>query len=143
MTEGERRRDAVTVAHAWVAAVNAVDADGLAALSAADIEIVGPRGSVRGVDVLREWLLRAGIALETTRTFAGVSDVVLAHRATWQTPGTATPSSADVASWFQIQEGRVARYQRFDDLQSAIAASGLEPTDEITSRANHSGMDLV
>lgn len=29
MTEEERMQDAVTVAHAWVAAVNAADADGL------------------------------------------------------------------------------------------------------------------
>lgn len=124
-------QDPVAVALDWVDAANARDVARLDAVSSPDIEIVGPRGSVRGVHVLREWLDRAGLTLETIRTFARGSDVVLAQRGTWKTPGTTTTSSADVASWFRIHEGRVAGYQRFDDLQAALDSAGLKAGHEI------------
>src|SRR5690606_32405887 len=98
-----------------------------------DIEIVGPRGIASGAHVLREWLDRAGLTLETTRIFVRGSDVVLAQRGSWKAPGMTTTSSADVASWFRIHEARVARYQRFDDLQAALDSAGLTTAHEIRS----------
>lgn len=127
MTNDAHEQDAaVSVALAWVAAANAQDVDRLETLSSADIEIVGPRGAARGAHVLREWLARAGLTLDTTRVFAQGSDVVLQQRGTWQPSGATMASSADVGSWFRIHDGRVARYQRFDNLQAALAAAGLE-----------------
>lgn len=119
------------IAHAWVEAANAQDADSLTALSSSEIEIVGPRGTARGIAVLCGWLLRAGLTLETTRTFTGDSHTVMAHRGTWRTPDTTAVSVADVASAFHIQNGRVARYQRFDDLQTALTSVGLDESHEI------------
>jgi hypothetical protein len=129
--QDSRTRSSATIAHAWVAAANAQDGDRLAALSSPDIEIVGPRGSARGIAVLHDWLRRSGLTLETTRTFAGDSHVVMAHRGTWQTAGTTDISSADVSSSFDIQGGCVARYQRFDDLPTALAAAGLDESHEV------------
>jgi hypothetical protein len=130
MKEDVQMHESATIAEAWVAAANGQDAERLVALSSPDIEIVGPRGTARGVAVLRDWLQRAGLTLETTRSFTRGSHVVLAHRGTWRTPGTTAVSSADMASRFDIQDGRVARYQRFDDLQAALAAAGLDESHE-------------
>jgi hypothetical protein len=58
MTQG----DPVEVVQAWVAAANAGDAERLVALSAPDIEVVGPRGIGAGHRLLREWLARAGLS---------------------------------------------------------------------------------
>lgn len=132
--EDRNTQPAATIAHAWVAAANAQDADRLAALSSPQIEIVGPRGSARGVEILRVWLLRAGLTLETTRTFARDSHVVMAHRGTWQTPDTTNPSSADISSGFDVEGGCVVRYQRFDDVQTALASAALDESHEITSQ---------
>ena len=48
------------VVMAWQQAANASDIDRLLALSGPEIEIVGPRGSGRGHQLLRDWLARAG-----------------------------------------------------------------------------------
>jgi hypothetical protein len=44
----------------WQAASNAEDSDLLLAVSDPQIEIAGPRGSGRGHQMLRDWLVRAG-----------------------------------------------------------------------------------
>ena len=54
----------------WVEAANREDAHRLEELSSPEIEIVGPRGTVRGAAILQEWRGRAGLTLETRRGFA-------------------------------------------------------------------------
>ena len=58
------------VALAWIDAANRQDVEALVALSSPEIEIVGPRGSVRGTSVSEDWIARAGLVLENRRTFA-------------------------------------------------------------------------
>ena len=124
-------QEPTAVAHAWVEAANRQDGDGLAALSSPDIEIVGPRGSVRGAAVLREWLTRAGLTLENRRTFARNGTVVVEQRGVWRSAETeGEASEADVASRFEVEGGRVVAYERFDNLSAALAAAGLGEADE-------------
>jgi hypothetical protein len=61
---------ALEIVAPWVAAANAQDIDRLLELSDPDIEIVGPRGTGSGHQLLREWAAHAGLTLETLRTFA-------------------------------------------------------------------------
>ena len=61
------------VAHAWQDAANAQDIPRLLELSAPDIEIIGPRGSGFGHQLLKEWLARAGLTLTTQRAKSLVS----------------------------------------------------------------------
>jgi hypothetical protein len=61
--------DARAVVLAWHAALNAGDVEAVIGLSAAEIEVGGPRGTARGVDVVREWVARAGIRLEPGRMY--------------------------------------------------------------------------
>ena len=62
--------NSVTLVQAWQDAANTQNVDRLIALSDPNIEIVGPRGSGYGHQLLREWLGRAGLRLEMLRVFA-------------------------------------------------------------------------
>jgi hypothetical protein len=73
-------QETVNVLAAWQDAANRQDVEQLLALSDPKIEIVGPRGVARGHQVLTEWLSRAGLTLETFRTFAKDGVVVMAQR---------------------------------------------------------------
>ena len=121
----------LTVVRDWIDAANRQDTDALLALSDPDVEIVGPRGSVRGAAVLRDWLARAGLTLKTKRAFARGGAVVVEQRGVWRSAETGGEASeADVASRFEVEGGRVVAYERFDDLGAALAAAGLGEADE-------------
>lgn len=123
--------DPVNVVLAWIEAANAGDVERLLALSAPNIEVVGPRGSGTGHQLLREWLARAGLTLDTKHVFAGREAVVLEQRGVWraQETGEVTGERA-LASAFRVEGERVAWFARFDDLDAALAAVGLSRMDE-------------
>src|SRR5262249_9931828 len=120
------------VVRRWLDAANRQDADALLALSDPDIEVVGPRGSARGHQALREWLARAGLAVETRRAFSRGDVVVLAQHGVWRSPASGeVVGAADMASSFWLGGGRVVRYARYDDLAVALKQAGLELSDEV------------
>ena len=122
----------LAVVRAWIDAANRQDGGGLVALSDPDIEIVGPRGAVRGAAVLRDWLERAGLTLETRRTFARGGAVVVEQRGVWRSTETGeVMGEADVASRFAVDRGRVTAFERFDTLDAALAAAGLSASDAL------------
>ncbi len=121
----------IDVVRAWQEAANNKDRDRLVALSDPNIEIVGPRGSSYGGQVLREWLERAGLTLTTLRVFARGAVVVVEQRGVWRSLETnEITGDRIVASSFRVENGRVTRYERFDDLDSALREAGLEWRDE-------------
>lgn len=125
----------VAIVMAWQDAVNRRDAAGLLALSGRDIELVGPRGSARGRHLLRDWLDRAGLRLDTGRVFARGAVVVVEQRGAWHDAETgALIGTAELASCFHVADGRVARYARYDGLAEALVAGGLGRADEIPAR---------
>jgi ketosteroid isomerase-like protein len=118
--------------HAWLAAVNAGDADAALARTAPDVAIVGPRGTARGRAVLRAWLSHAGATFATRAVYARGDAVVVAQRGTWRDPATgATRGAADVATRFRVTNGQVAELQRYDELAAALREAGLTPADGI------------
>src|SRR5688572_7418218 len=66
----------VEVVQAWQEAANRRDIEQVLQLSKADIEIVGPRGSGFGHDLLRQWFDHARVELEPLRVFARGAVVV-------------------------------------------------------------------
>lgn len=128
-----RPSDALHVVSAWQEASNAQDVDRLLALSDSNIELVGPRGSGFGHQLLREWLGRAGLMLTTQRAFARASGVVLEQHGIWHAPETGQViGEKTLASTFVVSDrGQVTRFARYDSLQEALDAAGLDLADEV------------
>ncbi len=126
------------VVEAWLDAVDRADAAAAMALCAPDVEVVGPRGSVRGREVLGPWMARAGFTARSLRWFCGAGGAVVVEQdATWADPATgAGRGRAVVASRFLVADGVISRFQRHDEgLPAALAAAGLGDADEVTARA--------
>ncbi|MBV8759370.1 MAG: nuclear transport factor 2 family protein, partial [Deltaproteobacteria bacterium] len=62
---------ALEVVESWHAALNAHDDAQLCALTAENVELVGPRGATRGHTSLRQWLGQAAFTAEPLRWFCG------------------------------------------------------------------------
>jgi hypothetical protein len=119
------------VVRAWQDAANVKDIDRLVELSDPDIEVVGPRGSGRGHRLLREWLGRAGLSLETRRVFVRGNAVVVAQHGVWRSAETGeVTGERDVASLFRVAGRRVAYFARYDSLDDALREAGLDYGDE-------------
>ncbi|QIN82557.1 DUF4440 domain-containing protein [Rubrobacter tropicus] len=117
---------------AWHEALNAGDAERLAALSHPDVELGGPRGPAMGRQVLKDWVGRANIRLEPLRSFRGGRTVVVEEEATWRDADTGEKTGgATVATVFRVRDGLVAAVVRHDDLEDALRAAGLEESDRV------------
>lgn len=128
---------AISVVRAWVEAANAENASRLRDLSSPDIEIIGPRGAGRGSRLLAEWLARAGLHLTTQRAFARDNCVVLEQYGVWRSPETREiVGEGTVASVFEVENGRVAHFARYDTLRMAMEMAGLTETDEVIGEPN-------
>ena len=126
----------LSVIETWQAAINTRDLDQLASVTAPDIEIVGPRGSGRGRELLTTWITRAGFTSEVLRWFCGAHGVVVVEqRGRWHVPDSSAPSERIVASAFRVQAGRVVRYQRFEALHEALTAAALDEQHEVIHRS--------
>ena len=132
------------VVESWHAAVNARDIEQLCALTSKDVEVVGPRGMSRGHAALRQWFRRGGFNAEPLRWFCDSrGHVVVEQRGRWFTPEAVTvedsgrwfipdtTSERIVATAFSVLAGRVVRYQRFEKLHDALAATQLSDDDEV------------
>lgn len=121
----------LAIAQAWQEAANAQDIERLIELSDVNIEIVGPRGSGFGQQLLRDWMARAGLTLETLRAFARGEQIVLEQHGIWRSLETGeVTGDKTLASTFHVQAGRVVRFARYDQLATALAAVGLTEADE-------------
>ena len=117
---------------AWQDAANRQDGDRLVELSAPDIEVVGPRGSGHGYQLLKDWLGRAGLHLITLRAFTHDNVVVIAQHGVWRSAETGeVTGERDLASRFRIDGQRVVQYARYDNLDVALVEAGLHYSDEI------------
>lgn len=127
---------ALAVVEQWLAAVNGGNRRLLQELSAEDVEIVGPRGSAHGRQVLADWMGRAGFSAEALRWFCGADgNVVVEQNGRWSDPATgAELGRARVASHFAVSDEAVARYQRHDSLATALTSAGLTTDDEVSTR---------
>jgi ketosteroid isomerase-like protein len=114
---------------AWHAALNAGDAERVVALSLEDVEVGGPRGAGRGIDLLRDWVGRSRIQLSPLRTFpADGPTIVVEQAAQWATAGGGVTEPQVVASVFRVRDGRISAVIRYPDVPSALEAAGLDPS---------------
>src|SRR3954470_21605756 len=107
----------VEIAEAWQQAANQQDSERLLALSDGNIEIVGPRGSGYGHQLLRDWIARAGLSMTSLRAFVSGSTVVVEQQAVWRSVETGEKLSESViASQFRVQNNSVDQFARYDNL---------------------------
>ena len=120
------------IVQAWQDAANSQNIDRVIELSAPTIEIVGPRGSGHGHQLLRDWLGRAGLHLTTLRAFAHNNIVVLAQHGVWRSVETGeVAGERNVASRFRVDGQRIVQFARYDNLDIALDEAGLHNSDEI------------
>jgi ketosteroid isomerase-like protein len=122
----------VCVVAAWHEALNDGDVEGVAELSHPDVEVGGPRGSGRGAQLLRDWVLKASIHLEPRRIFHQGATVIVEQEAVWRSPDTGeTTDRQTVASIFVVLDGLVTRVSRHPDLADALRAADLGGSREL------------
>lgn len=115
----------------WHEALNDGDIERLVALSHPKVEVGGPRGSGRGAQLLREWVDRANIRLESRRVFHRADTVVVEQEAEWRSPETGEPIGGQtVASVFVVRDGLVVSVLRYDDLAVALRVADLDESYE-------------
>lgn len=108
---------------AWHTALNEGDLDALVALCTDDVEVGGPNGVTRGAEVLREWYERAGLHLHLQAFLQRREVVVVTQEAVW----VSDPETIhQVASVFRVQAGLIASVVRFEDLEAALSAAGMD-----------------
>ena len=122
-----RHGDPVALVQAWQEAANRLNVDRLLELSDTNIEVVGPRGSGFGHQVLRDWLARAGLRLQTLGTFVDGNIVVVEQHGVWRSLETwEVTGEKIVASVFHVDDRHIVRFARYDNLNAALEAAGLD-----------------
>src|SRR5258708_31712000 len=97
---------------AWHAALNSADVERVLSLSTDDVEVGGPRGAGHGADLLRDWVARAGVRLESGRVFVRGEGVVVEQSARWPSPDGKLPDPQTAPSVFRVQNGLVSSTRR-------------------------------
>lgn len=93
-----------------------------------DVELGGPRGLAKGVEVFRDWVAGSGIELETVRFFRRHDVAVAVQVARW----SRDDAVREMATEFAARAGRICRIVRRDDgVERALAAAGLSVADEL------------
>ena len=104
----------------WHEALNQGNVEEMAALVHPDVEIVGPRGSTQGVQMMREWFVRANVRLVPVAYFANGQTshghtLVVQENGEWIDPATGDmQSSLPVVTIFCITDQRITRIVRCD-----------------------------
>jgi hypothetical protein len=125
---------------AWHAAVNAGDTERVVSLSTQDVEVGGPRGSGRGVDLLRGWLGRAGIQLDPRRSFVSEHGVVVEQSVQWDDADGGLTEPQLVGTVFRLREGKIESVVRYADVRTALDAAGLDPSLADAPNSRTSGL---
>jgi hypothetical protein len=126
--------DALAVVRRWHHALNAGVVEQMVALVHPYVEIGGPRGSVRGAEVVAEWFGRANVRLLPQRWFRVHNQIVVEELAEWLSPQGEVISSQVVATAFDVDAGGlITRIVRHDALAAALEDRCLSLEDEIES----------
>ena len=123
--------DPLTIVQAWQEAANAQNVERLLELSDPNIEVVGPRGSGFGHQLLRDWIARAGLTLKTLRAFVRGDTVVVEQHGVWHSLDTGEVTGEKrLASVFRVDDRYVVRFARYDSLNAVLEAAGLDQSME-------------
>jgi ketosteroid isomerase-like protein len=101
------------VLYRWHDAVNSGDVEGVVRECAPDVAVIGPRGSWKGHDQVREWLQRTGIRLTPVDELVERDGrFVVRERIQWTTEEDEPRETHCV---FVVTEGKISSITRYDD----------------------------
>ncbi|WP_291914797.1 nuclear transport factor 2 family protein [Chitinophaga sp. CB10] len=117
----------------WHNALNAKDKNHLAGLVKEDVKMVGPKGDVKGKNIMLDWVDRANITLTPKRYFLLDNTVIVEETAVWHEAETGKESNtAIVAPVFVLENGLITSIHRHDSLHKAFESTGLNEKNLIT-----------
>ena len=118
-------QEIITV-QAWHNALNSSNKEKLSALVREDVKIGGPRGSVKGVGMMLEWVDRAKVTFTPQRYFRQNEVIVVEALGEWHAPETGEVTGRQVvATAFVVEDHMISSISRYDNLKEALEASGL------------------
>ena len=80
-----------------------------------------------GSELLRDWIARAGLTLKTLRAFVRGDTVVVEQHGVWHSLDTGEViGEKTLASVFQVYDRYVVRFARYNSLNAALEAAGLD-----------------
>ncbi|MFQ3545721.1 nuclear transport factor 2 family protein [Halobacillus rhizosphaerae] len=115
----------IETAEKWMEKSNQKDIPGLLHFTHSDIEIMGPKGSIRGSQHLGDWVKRANLHLHTLRRFAEGHNIVLEQQGTWYEENDQIKGQSIVFTFMKIIDGKVAFLGRYDNRRVAFQVSDL------------------
>ena len=122
----------IDTADRWIEYCNDQDLEGLAGITAEELEVHGPKGTAT-IDKtgLKEWMGRANLKLETFEHYARDNKVVMGQHGTWLDTNGAVKGEQDVYTVLVFDREKVGALGRFDDKEQAFDVTGLEEGDRI------------
>ena len=133
-----------SIVRVWHDALDSRDLDRFVATMHHDVEFIGPRGSGRGVEEVRDWARTSGIHLEHERWFGVNDEVLVSQLARWLEPDTGKfGPSASIASVFQVHAGLIARIVRFDTWDEALQSVNTGGSESRESMPLQSGFEAA
>ncbi|MEZ0480798.1 nuclear transport factor 2 family protein [Planococcus sp. SSTMD024] len=107
--------------------VNDQDVDGVLSVTDHNVELISPGKSAAGHETLAEWVKESGIQLETLNKFAKGNRVIFEQLAKKQ----GQPGESHIFNYFEMDDKKIHRIGRFDELDEAFGESGLSENDQV------------
>lgn len=125
-------QETIKLAEQWIELCNRQDVEGLASITAEELEVHGPKGS-KGLDEngLKEWMERANLKLKTFEKYARDNKVLMGQHGTWLNEDASVKGEEDVYTVLVIDDQKVSAIARFNDKEQAFDVSGLGEADKV------------
>src|SRR5690606_13320057 len=92
----------IETADQWTESVNRKDVPAVLKISDRNVELIGPRGTSAGHDILAEWVKNSGIHLSTKSRYAKGDCVVYEQEGKWENEN----GHVMVYTFMEVKEGK-------------------------------------
>lgn len=107
--------------------VNEQNIDGVLSVTDHNVELISPGKSAAGHETLAEWVKRSGMQLETLNKFAKGNRVIFEQLAKKK----GQHGESHIFNYFEMDDKKIHRIGRFDELDEAFGESGLSENDQV------------
>jgi hypothetical protein len=117
----------IKLAERFTDCVNKQDVEGVLSVTDHNVELISPGKSAAGHEILAEWVRESGIQLTTVRKFAKGNRVIFEQLAKKQ----GQHGETHIFNYFEMDDKKIHRIGRFDELDEAFGESGLSDGDQV------------